>query len=140
LTGAFELTFEEIDNLITRAKVFIGTFFELEREARRTWGQYAGRGIAYDPPLKGIMEVLVDSAGLMNGFKVHWPNGSDSMYRRTIDGIDMVNCSLATAQKTLNLFVGSYARNPSTFSPLVEDGATPLYSPLENGVLPVWTP
>ena len=140
LTGAFELTFERIDNLITRAKVFIAIFFELEREARRIWGQHAGKGIAYDSTYKGIMEVLVDGAGLMNGFKVHWPNCSDSMYRRTTGCIEVVNCSFATEQKTLNLFVGPYARNRSTFSPLVEDGATPLYSPLENGVAPIWNP
>ena len=37
-----------------------------------------GDGYGYDPDYKGIMEVLVDAEGLMNGFKVHWPNNSDS--------------------------------------------------------------
>jgi len=137
---ALELTFEQVDDLLTKAKVFIGTFFGLERDARRTWGQHAGKGVAYDPVLKGIMEVLVDGDGLMNGFKVHWPNGSDSMYRRTADGIDMVNCSLAITHKTLSLYVGTYARKRSTFSPLVEDGAAPVYTLLENGQVPAWAP
>ncbi len=90
--NAFKLSFEELDDLLTKARVFITTFFVLENEARRTWGQYAGKGMPYDPRYKGLMEVLVDGGGLMNGFKVHWPNGSDSIYRRTKDGIVMTNC------------------------------------------------
>jgi hypothetical protein len=139
-TGSFHLTFEQADDILTKAKVFIGTFFGLERDARQTWGKYAGRGMAYDPQLKGIMEILVDRERLMNGFKVHWPNGSDSIYRRTADGIDMVNCSLAIKDKTLALFVGMYARNPGPFSLLVENGAEPNYTPLENGIVPTWAP
>jgi hypothetical protein len=50
----FELSYEQVDDLITRAKVFMGTFFGLEREARRLWGEKAGRGIAYDPIMKGV--------------------------------------------------------------------------------------
>jgi hypothetical protein len=137
---AFELSYEEVDDLLVRAMVFIGTFFGLEREARRMWGQHAGKGMAYDPQLKGIMEVLVDGEQLMNGFKVHWPNGSDSVYRRTEEGIDMTNCSLALSHNTLELFVGMYAANPDPFSRLVEQGELPNYTPLENGVVPIWTP
>ncbi len=138
--GSFELSFEEVDDLITKAKVFIGTFFELEREARHKWGEFAGKSMAYDPALKGVMEILVDGDGLMNGFKVHWPNGSDSTYRRTEDGIEMTNCLLAIEDATLNLFVGRYARLPGKFSRLVEADEEPVYSPMENGADTVWAP
>ena len=138
--GSFQLSFEEVDNLITRAKVFIGTYFGLEREARSEWGKFAGKSMAYDPALKGVMEILVDGEGLMNGFKVHWPNGSDSIYRRTEDGVEMTNCSLAIKQATLSLFVGSYARSPGDFSDLVEADAEPVYSHMENGAETVWAP
>lgn len=60
---------------------------------------------------KGVMEILVDGDELMNGFKVHWPNGSDSTYRRAAEGIEMTNCSLAIEDATLGLFVGMYARS-----------------------------
>ena len=123
-----------------KAKVFIGTFFGLEREARRMWGEKAGSGVAYDPVMKGVMEILVDADKLMNGFKVHWPNGSESTYRRTENGIDMVNCSPAIEHKTLSLFVGSYAQKRSVFSPLVEDGTAAVYTLLENGQVPKWAP
>jgi hypothetical protein len=130
--NAFRIRFEELNDLLTKAKVFIGTFFGLEREARRFWGTYAGKGMPYDPYYKGIMEVLVDDQGLMNGFKVHWPNASESIYRRTQDGIDMANCSLDLRNATIGLFVDLYARNPGTFSPLVESDAMPVYTRLEG--------
>jgi len=131
-TNSFKITFEELDDLITKAKVFVGTFFGLEREARRQWGSYAGKGIPYDPYYKGIMEVLVDDDGLMNGFKVHWPNASESLYRRTRDGIDMANCMLDLKNASISLFVDSYARTPGKFSPLVEVSGTPIYTRLEG--------
>ena len=80
--GAFKISYQELDAVLARAKVFIGTFFGLEHEARRRLGELKGQGKAYDQHYKGIMEVLVDDDGLMNGFRVHWPNGSDSTYRR----------------------------------------------------------
>jgi hypothetical protein len=135
---AFELTYAQVNDLITSAKIFIGTFFGLEREARRFWGENAGRGVPYDPIYKGLMEILVDAEKIMNGFKVHWPNGSESMYRRSENGIDMVNCILALERNTLDLYVDLYAQHPSTFSPLVEMGAAPKYTPLENGDVPTW--
>ena len=139
-TSAFQLSLEEVDELITKATIFIDTFFKLEREARRFWGEHANRSIAYDPDLKGVMEILIDEYDLMNGFTVHWPNGSDSTYKRTEDGVDMTNCILAIENSTLSLMVGSYARHPDDFSPLVEAGETPTYTPLENGAATVWEP
>lgn len=130
--NSFKITFEELNDLITRAKVFIGTFFGLEREARQHWGAYAGKGVPYDPHYKGIMEVLVDGDGIMNGFKVHWPNASESLYRRTRDGIDMANCMLDLKNSTISLFVDLYARTPGAFSPLVEASDVPSYTRLEG--------
>lgn len=131
-TGAFSISYAELDDLITKAKAFIGAFFVLEREARRFWGARAGNAIPYDPYYKGLMEVLADKEGLMNGFKVHWPNNSESTYRRTEDGIDMSNCFLDLRNSTIQLFVDLYARNPGTFSPLVEADALPRYTTLEG--------
>jgi hypothetical protein len=137
--GSVVFTLQDIDDLITRARVFIGSFFYLERQARGSFGQMAGRGYGYDPVYKGIMEVLTDEDALMNGFKVHWPNGSDSYYRRTPDGINMTNCILSAKQPAIELFVGMYAQTPDTFSPLVEKGMAPTYSTLENGKTLKWT-
>lgn len=129
---AFKITFEELDEILTKAKVFIGTFFGLEREARRVWGEHAGKGLPYDLRYKGIMEILVDDEGLMNGFKVHWPNKSESVYRRTESGIDMSNCHLDFQRATIEMFVGLYARRPGKFSPLVEADALLAYTRIEG--------
>ena len=40
------------------------------------------------------MEVLVDDKDEMCGFVIHWPNNSESVYKRTKEGIEMSNCSL----------------------------------------------
>ena len=129
-TNSFAITFEELNEIITKAKVFIGTFFGLEQEARRHWGTYAGKGMPYDLDLKGILEVLVDDEGLMNGFKVHWPNTTESIYRRTKSGVEMTNCSLEFKSANIQFFVGSYARQRGAFSPLVEVDASPVYTPI----------
>ena len=49
---------------------------------------------------------------LMSGFKVHWPNNSESVYRRTRDGIDMINCMLDMKNATIEFMVDLYAREP----------------------------
>jgi len=137
---SFQMSFEQVDDLIMKATAFIGSFFSLERKARLHWGKYAGKSMAYDPHLKGVMEVLVNGEGLMTGFKVHWPNGSDSIYRRTPEGIEMTNCMAATQHATLELCVGMYAQQQSEFSLLVESGEEPIYTPMENSTPTVWAP
>ena len=109
---AFSLPLERVNEVITKAKVFVGTFFGLDREARRIWGTHKHRAIPYDATYKGLMEVLVDAEGLLCGFKVHWPNNSESVYRRTADGIEMTNCMLDLKNATIQLMVGLYARKP----------------------------
>jgi len=137
----FSLPLERINEIITKAKVFVGTFFGLEREARRTWGTHKHRAIPYDPTYKGLMEVLVDEDDLLCGFKVHWPNNSESVYRRTADGIEMTNCMLDLRNATIEFMVGLYASNPGTFSPLVEAWESPVYTALEGtGKIPAWEP
>lgn len=137
--SVLNLSYESLDKTLSAARAFISAFFGLELESRRSWGACAGRALPYDPHYKGMMEVLADRDGLMNGFKVHWPNGEESWYRRTSDAIDMVNCFFDSNQDTVQCFVGLYARNPGKFSPLVEVGATPIYSPIDQtGIPPVW--
>lgn len=130
--GAYSIPLAELDEVVTRCKLFYSMFFATEYTARQMWGGTASRVLPYDLPYKGLLEILTDDQKVMCGFKVHWPNGSDSIYRRTEDGIDMVNCMLAMDRNTVELMVGMYARNPGTFSPLVEANANPVYSAVEG--------
>lgn len=138
--GAYSIGLERLNEIITKAKLFISTFFGLDRAARKIWGEKKGQAIPYDSVYKGFMEVLADDEGLMCGFKVHWPNNSESTYRRTQDGIDMTNCMLDFNNSNIELMVGLYARQPGEFSPLVEVDGIPVYTGLDDGgEIPEWT-
>jgi hypothetical protein len=136
---AFVLTNDELDVLITKAKAFMAAFLQVEMTARQVWGLHKGKAIPYDSRYKGLMEVLVDDRDLLCGFVVHWPNNSQSMYRRTEQGVDMVNCMVDLENATIDLWVDRYARNPGSFSPLVEHDAAPVYTPLDKcDTRPTW--
>lgn len=139
-TKAFRLTYEELDVVITKSKAFIAAFLQVDMTARRLWGHQKGKAIPYDSHYKGLMEILVDDRDLLCGFVVHWPNNSQSMYRRTEHGVDMVNCMVDLKNATIDLWVGLYARNPGSFSPLVERDAGPIYTPLDQSdTRPSWS-
>jgi hypothetical protein len=139
-TKAFKLAYSELDDLLTKAKAFIAAFLQIEMTARKVWGRNSGRAIPYDSHYKGLMEVLVDEQGLLCGFVVHWPNESQSMYRRTEQGVDMLNCMVSSKKANIELWVDRYARNPGSFSPLVERDADPIYTPLDGtDTRPVWS-
>ena len=135
----FRLSYEELDQKIMCAKAFVSAFFQVELLARQVWGAEKQKAIPYDPHYKGLMEVLVDDRDVMCGFRVHWPNNSQSTYRRTKDGVEMTNCMLDLKNATLDLFVDRYAQKPSSFSPLVENDASPIYTKLEGcDEVPSW--
>lgn len=137
--GAYSITLEKLNETITKAKIFISTFFGLDRATREVWGKRQQQSIPYDPVYKGLMEVLVDDDDVMCGFKIHWPNNSESVYRRTQDGIEMTNCMLDTKNSGIEFFVGQYAREPGRFSPVVEADGQPVYTKIEGtGVTPQW--
>lgn len=138
-TKAFRFTYDELNTLITKAKAFIAAYLHIEMYARRFWGLQKERAIPYDSRYKGLMEILVDDGDLMCGFAVHWPNNSQSMYRRTEHGVEMVNCMVNLDQANVDLWVNLYARKPGSFSPLVEEGSEPIYTPLDkSGTRPTW--
>ncbi len=137
--GAYSISLERLNELITKAKLFISTFFGLDNAAREVWGGKKHQAIPYDPVYKGLIEILVDDDDLMCGFKVHWPNNSESVYRRTQEGIDMINCMLDMENSTIEFMVGLYARQPGSFSPLVEKDGVPIYTEIEGtGTIPEW--
>lgn len=138
--GAYSKPLEDLNITITKAKSFISAIFGLDRLARQFWGGNRQRAIPYDPQYKGMIEILADDENLMCGFKVHWPNNSESVYRRTKDGIEMTNCLLDFKKAKVDFMVGLYARNPGRFSPLVEENSEPAYTPIEEtGEIPVWS-
>ena len=139
--GAFSTPLEKLNVTITKSKLFISTIFGLDRTVREIWGKKKQLAVPYDPTYKGLMEILADDENLMCGFKVHWPNNSESVYRRTQDGIEMTNCMLDLKNSKVEFIVGLYARNPDAFSPLVEVNNKPVYTVIDGTeVTPTWNP
>jgi hypothetical protein len=138
--GAYSIKLDELDTFLTKAKAFIGSVFYLDHVAREYWGKnYGNKALPYDRQYKGLMEILTDKDGLMSGFKVHWPNGSESFYNRSEKGASMVNCYVAENKIGIELLVNMYANSPGVFSPLVEINDKAKYSKLQNGELPSWS-
>ena len=136
---AFRIPYKRLHEMLTAASAFIAAYFHVEREARHVWGRNKQQAVPYDPHYKGMLEILVDARDLMCGFCVHWPNGSQSTYRRTDNGIDMTNCLVNLENASIELVVGQYARVPGEFSPLVERESDPVYSNLDAcDVVPTW--
>lgn len=137
--GAYSVPLDALDRTITRCQIFAGTFFSLDEDIRRLWGQRKHTAVPYDRVYKGLLEVLVDNDNRMCGFKVHWPNNSESTYRRTDAGIDMSNCMIDFKHDAIEFMVGQFAREPGTFSPLVQRGDVPHYTVLEGASsIPEW--
>jgi hypothetical protein len=136
--GAFSIPLDKVDDIITRAKAFLSALWGADHSARTWLAQtYSGKAVPYDPRCKGLAELIVDARGLMTGFKVHWPNASESVYRRGEDQCEMTNMMLGQNLR-IELYVGLWARNPGRFSPLVEQGDVPSYTPLMDGTVPTW--
>lgn len=127
-----------LELIIDKAFSFYNAFFGLERAARQWFSTMKGKAIPYDLPLKGLLEFLLDGDGLLCGFKVHWPNRSESTYRRTAAGSDATNLHLAL--KGVHMFVGEYPRDHDSFSRLVERGKQPQYTPAEGSTEPLRWP
>ncbi len=136
--AAFCLSYESLDRTLTSARAFATAFFQLELIARRCWGLKKQQGLPYDPVYKGLLEILVDGRDAMCGFRLLWPNKSQSIYRRTEGRVQMINCSV-NASGGIDFMVGQYAEQPGAFSPLVAHDADPVYAKLEDSsIVPTW--
>ena len=136
--GSFRIPYTELSERMACAIAFTSAFFDLELFVRRDLGSREGV-LPYHMRYKGLLEFLVDDHGAMCGFAVHWPNGFVSLYSRTETGVEMVNCSVDSGRAAIRFMVGTHAKDPGGFSPLVEADATPTYSPLHRGgKRPTW--
>ena len=136
--GSFRIPYPQLSDRIACAIAFVSAFFDLELFVRKDLGSRGGV-LPYDAKYKGLLEFLVDDDGAMCGFAVHWPNGFVSVYSRTETGVEMVNCSVDSNSAAISFMVGTRAKNPGSFSPLVEANAEPVYSPLRGGgERPTW--
>jgi hypothetical protein len=96
-----QLSLGRLDNLISNAFAFFGRFMA----QRDLWLKLAGKMPRYHCwPNYEVFELL-KSDGTLNGFRVHFSNGSSARFRRTPDGVDLMNVVIQR-DGTINLMVG----------------------------------
>ena len=118
---------DELDEVITSAFAFFSALFALYERCRRSFGDFQRAFLPYDGHYKGILQFLFASDGLLIGFRVYRPNGTTGEYARTKEACTGHNLSF-DKDGSINFMVGLYASERGAFSPLVEDGAEPVYA------------
>jgi len=130
---------QRLGEIIGRAFAFYQAFFGLELAARAWFGRFKGQGFPLDRLLKGLVEFLIDENGLLVGFKVHWPNEQDSIYRRLSGGCEALNISHGL-DGTIGFVVGEYFQDRHSFSRLVPLDREPKYTAAEGATEPLQWP
>lgn len=126
----------ELLGIVDRSFAFFYAILNRREMARGRLANLKAKAIPFDMRLKGLIEFLFDE-DLVCGFRIYWPNGQHAQYTRTTQGAHAMN--LSPRIEGLSVQVGLYARTPGTFSPLVEDGQSPRYTPAPGrAVVPHW--
>ena len=87
--------------------------------------------LPYDWHYKGLLELVFED-DLVAGFRTYWPNGSISEFSRTRAEMSHAINMHFESDGSINFMVNLYARQPGTFSPLVEHDGVPVYSPAKG--------
>jgi len=122
---------DRLNRIIGKAYGFYLALFTLERNARAWFAQFKGKAFPFDRQLKGLMEFLIDDQDLLCGLKVHWPNETDSIYRRLPSGCEATNI-LYCSNGTLSFQVVEYFQPHHPFSSLVPSDGQPRYTPADG--------
>jgi len=126
---------EWLAEIFTRAYAYFHAFMRLEARARKSFAHLRGKCVPYDVELKGLLELLMDGNGTLEGFKVHWPNKSESVFRRGGTRCDLQNLRI-DSDGSVNLHVGEYYREHHPQTPLVPRGGELVYTPPEGSDKP----
>lgn len=121
---------DRLKELTNCARAFYLAFTRVEKGARLAVGQNTGKAYKYDDDYKGILEILADDEGFLCGAAIHWPNGTESSYLRTPNGSKPMN--IIPLDGGLETFVGQKHSPHDAFSPLLQPGQLPNYTPLSG--------
>lgn len=122
LTFSQQMSLERLEGMLSNAFGFYSALFQLHATALRELP--VPSLFVVDEEYKGVGELIVES-GALRGFVIHWPNGLDSIYRRTPDGCDAINVSFGSEGEVVPVVIA--ASRPSSFSPLVAIGEEARY-------------
>ena len=124
--------------LVDRSFAFYYALLNRHDLARARFAHLKDKAFPFDLRLKGLIDFLFEE-DLICGFRVYWPNQQQAQFTRTTDGSHAVNM-WPEVQGGLNIDVGMYATAPGPFSPLVENGQQPGYSPASGRTTPPYWP
>lgn len=128
----------ELVFLINNAFAFFSALLSLYNRARTLLKDFKDTFLPFDSYYKGLLEFVYEDTDTLIGFRAYWPNGTLSQFTRTRNGCVGTNISF-DPDRSINFFVGLYASKPGKFSPLVEDGAAPVYPPRPGSdIRPYW--
>jgi len=127
--------YEVLTEMVARAHAYFLAFIRLEAAARKRYKRYKGKCVPYDPNLKGLLELLIDDEGDLCGIKVHWPNKTESVFRRKGVRCESTNVTF-DADGSVNFFVGEYFDDHNQQSPLVPKDRALEYTLAEGSAEP----
>ncbi len=131
------IEWDELSELFTNTFAFYTALFSLYERCRKSFGDFKNAFVPYDGHYKGILQLVFDEERL-SGFRVYWPNTTVGEYNRTRRGAASINMSF-DPDGSVNFMVGLYASKRGSFSPLVENGGTPIYSEVPGASMrPHW--
>jgi hypothetical protein len=125
------VSWEELTELFIDTFAFYTALFSLYDRCTKSFGDFTNAFIPYDGHYKAVLQLVFDEEQRLIGFRAFWPNSSVSEWSRTKQGCGGINLSF-DADGSVNFFVGLYASKRGKFSPLVEDGAEPVYAQIRG--------
>jgi hypothetical protein len=128
----------ELLTVVNRTFAFYYALLNRHRLATVRFAHLKNKAIPFDHRLKGLIEFLFENEEIC-GFHVYWPNRQSAEFTRTTTGCHAINLS-PHIQGGLSISVGMYATTPGPFSPLVENGAQPTYTPIPGRTSSLYWP
>jgi hypothetical protein len=127
----------ELLTIVDRTFAFYYALLNRHHLATARFGHLKNKAIPFDVALKGLIEFLFED-DVICGFHMYWPNRQSAEFTRRTTGCHAINL-WPNVQGGLNIEVGMYATKPGRFSPLVEKGEQPAYSPTTGRTItPYW--
>jgi hypothetical protein len=122
-----DVPLSELLTIVDRSFAFYYALLNRHELARGKLTHLKNKAFPFHLGLKGLIEFLFEDH-LICGFRVYWPNRQQAQFTRTADGAHALNL-WPEIQGGLNIDCGLYAATPGPFSPLVEIGQEPTYTP-----------
>jgi len=133
-----DVPISELLTLVDRNLALYYALFNRHELARAGFTHLKDKAFPFDLRLKGLIEFLFED-DLVCGFRVYWPNQQQAQFTRTANGSHALNV-WPELQGGLNIEVGINATPPGPFSPLVESGQQPAYTPAPGRTTPPYWP